>query len=158
MEIETQARERAVQRIEYGQQRHVTRRELAAEALLRRAIAFGEALATHRPSHQAGQLLARLAGGPSRYRMATPLVGPFEAPVAQPTHHLGNERIALAVLLKRLKLHLLGALQKRPELGYGVQLLFVHIDHNGIDDRSIHSPDSYLVGNTTPRSDSYYVG
>jgi hypothetical protein len=52
------------------------------------------------------ELLARMAGGPLQIPHHHALVARFETPVTQPTHHLGNERIAFTVLPQRLKLHL----------------------------------------------------
>ena len=152
-------RQGGVQGVGLGQQRDIGGRELAGKTVHRRPITLDQGKPLAGTAHQAGELLARVAAGALQIAQHHAFVAAGETRIAQALEDRLDECVALRIALRGAELHLQRALQKRAQLRHRVQSRFVHVDHHVRDDRpKTHASDSYLVGNTRPRSDSYHVG
>ncbi len=153
------SRQGAVQGVGLGQQGHVQGAELAGKPVGRRPIALGQHGAVAGPAHQPGELLARVAGGVLQVAQDHTLVAARQLRIAQALEQRADERVALGVVVQGAEPDLRGALEKGAQLRHAVEPRFVHVDHHVRNDRpKTQASDSYLVGNTRPRSDSYHVG
>ena len=153
------SRQGPMQGVGLGEQGHVEGAELAGKPVGRRPIALGQAGAVAGTAHQPGELLARVARGALQVAQHHALVGARQLRIAQALEQRVDERVALGVVVQGAELNLQGALQKGAQLRHGGEPRFVHVDHHVRDDRpKAQASDSYLVGNTRPRSDSYHVG
>ena len=148
----------AVQGVRLGQQSDIGFGIDPGEADLGRPVALLDLAEGLEASHQSGQLLARIAGGPLQVAQDEALLRTLETSVLETSEHLGDVRVT-RVVRPRLEDHRCRTSEKLPELLQRRQFCFVHIDHHAPDDRSKrYRSDSFLFGNTQPTSDSYHVG
>ena len=152
-------REVLVQGVGLGQKRHIGRRVFAGKALRGRAVALGNCARVQELTHQPCHLLARVARGADQVAQRQTLVLAPQPPVAKALEHRLDMRVARVLALGGQKPHLCGGVQKSLQLVQRTKSRLVHVDHHALNDRPNHfASDSYLVGYTSSRSDSYNIG
>ena len=149
----------AMQRIGLSKQGHVSAGEPAGKTLRWGAIALDQTRAVEKSAHQPGELLSRVARGPFDIAQHRAFVVPAKPSIGKAIEHRGDETVALGIAADALKFDFECAIEKGAQLRHRFEPRFVHVDHHRRDDRSkSHASDSYPVGNTAPRSDSYHIG